>query len=43
MKYDATTLHAKPEMAAQQKMVDDGSGEVEVRWLWKKWVSLRHP
>ncbi|NXI71371.1 VILI protein, partial [Anseranas semipalmata] len=30
VKFDATTLHAKPEMAAQQKMVDDGSGEVEV-------------
>lgn len=33
MKFDATTLHAKPQMAAQQKMVDDGSGEVEVGWL----------
>ncbi|NWH56394.1 VILI protein, partial [Geococcyx californianus] len=30
VKFDATTLHAKPQMAAQQKMVDDGSGEVEV-------------
>ncbi|NWZ42132.1 VILI protein, partial [Brachypodius atriceps] len=30
VKFDATTLHARPEMAAQQKMVDDGSGEVEV-------------
>ncbi|NWY48212.1 VILI protein, partial [Sylvia atricapilla] len=30
VKFDVTTLHAKPEMAAQQKMVDDGSGEVEV-------------
>ncbi|KAM6129683.1 villin-1 isoform 1-T1 [Pterocles gutturalis] len=30
VKFDATTLHAKPEVAAQQKMVDDGSGEVEV-------------
>ncbi|KAL8183063.1 UNVERIFIED_CONTAM: Villin-1 [Gekko kuhli] len=30
VKFDATTLHAKPEMAAQQRMVDDGSGEVEV-------------
>ncbi|KAM6398335.1 villin-1 [Pluvialis apricaria] len=30
VKFDATTLHAKPHMAAQQKMVDDGSGEVEV-------------
>ncbi|KAK2525927.1 Vil1 [Columba guinea] len=30
VKFDVTTLHAKPQMAAQQKMVDDGSGEVEV-------------
>ncbi|KAM6307209.1 villin-1 isoform 2-T2 [Aegotheles albertisi] len=30
VKFDATTLHARPQMAAQQKMVDDGSGEVEV-------------
>ncbi|NXU82107.1 VILI protein, partial [Oreotrochilus melanogaster] len=30
VKFDATTLYAKPQMAAQQKMVDDGSGEVEV-------------
>ncbi|NXJ73963.1 VILI protein, partial [Trogon melanurus] len=30
VKFDATTLHATPQMAAQQKMVDDGSGEVEV-------------
>uniref|UniRef100_A0A8C0GU40 Villin-1 n=1 Tax=Chelonoidis abingdonii TaxID=106734 RepID=A0A8C0GU40_CHEAB len=30
VKFDASTLHAKPEVAAQQKMVDDGSGEVEV-------------
>nr|XP_033801615.1 villin-1 isoform X1 [Geotrypetes seraphini]XP_033801616.1 villin-1 isoform X1 [Geotrypetes seraphini]XP_033801617.1 villin-1 isoform X1 [Geotrypetes seraphini]XP_033801619.1 villin-1 isoform X1 [Geotrypetes seraphini] len=30
VKFDAATMYAKPEMAAQQKMVDDGSGEVEV-------------
>ncbi|XP_060118532.1 villin-1 [Heteronotia binoei] len=30
VKFDATTLHAKPEMAAQHRMVDDGSGEVQV-------------
>ncbi|XP_014809683.1 PREDICTED: villin-1 isoform X2 [Calidris pugnax] len=30
VKFDATTLHAKPQVAAQKKMVDDGSGEVEV-------------
>ncbi|XP_043931169.1 villin-1 [Protopterus annectens] len=28
--FDATTMHARPELAAQQKMVDDGTGEVEV-------------
>ncbi|XP_067385559.1 villin-1 [Emydura macquarii macquarii] len=30
VKFDATSLHAKPAVAAQQKMVDDGSGEAEV-------------
>ncbi|XP_077176802.1 villin-1 isoform X2 [Paroedura picta] len=30
VKFDATTLHAKPEMAAQHRMVDDGSGEAQV-------------
>ncbi|XP_075789086.1 villin-1 [Pelodiscus sinensis] len=30
IKFDASTMHAKPELAAQHKMVDDGSGEVEV-------------
>ncbi|KAK6483291.1 villin-1 isoform X2 [Huso huso] len=30
VKFDATSMHAKPEVAAQQRMVDDGTGEVEV-------------
>ncbi|KAG8432266.1 hypothetical protein GDO86_016781 [Hymenochirus boettgeri] len=30
VKFDATTMHAKPQLAAQHKMVDDGSGEAEV-------------
>ncbi|NXJ13969.1 VILI protein, partial [Odontophorus gujanensis] len=30
VKFDATTMHVKPQVAAQQKMVDDGSGEPEV-------------
>ncbi|XP_074856789.1 villin-1 [Carettochelys insculpta] len=30
VKFDASSLHAKPQVAAQQKMVDDGSGEAEV-------------
>ncbi|XP_018417607.1 PREDICTED: advillin [Nanorana parkeri] len=29
-KFDASLLHAKPAMAAQERMVDDGSGTVEV-------------
>uniref|UniRef100_H2ZV12 Villin-1 n=1 Tax=Latimeria chalumnae TaxID=7897 RepID=H2ZV12_LATCH len=30
VKFDATTMYANPETAAHQKMVDDGTGEVEV-------------
>lgn len=30
IKFDVTSMHARPDIAAQQKMVDDGSGEVEV-------------
>nr|DBA19631.1 TPA: hypothetical protein GDO54_015434 [Pyxicephalus adspersus] len=30
VKFDAMLMHAKPEVAAQHKMVDDGSGEAEV-------------
>ncbi|TRY99862.1 hypothetical protein DNTS_016959 [Danionella cerebrum] len=30
IKFDATSMHARPDIAAQQKMVDDGSGEAEV-------------
>ncbi|XP_055486299.1 villin-1-like, partial [Leucoraja erinacea] len=30
-KFDAIEMYARPEMAAQERMVDDGSGEVEVR------------
>uniref|UniRef100_A0A8C2EQF5 Villin-1 n=1 Tax=Cyprinus carpio TaxID=7962 RepID=A0A8C2EQF5_CYPCA len=30
VKFDATSMHARPDLAAQQKMVDDGSGEAEV-------------
>ncbi|XP_053564187.1 advillin [Bombina bombina] len=29
-KFDTSLLHAKPEVAAQERMVDDGSGQVEV-------------
>ncbi|GAA6069995.1 advillin, partial [Tachysurus ichikawai] len=29
-KFDASTLHVMPEVAAQQRMVDDGSGQVQV-------------
>uniref|UniRef100_A0A6I8PHJ3 Villin like n=1 Tax=Ornithorhynchus anatinus TaxID=9258 RepID=A0A6I8PHJ3_ORNAN len=30
VKFDASQLHAHPELAAEQRMVDDGSGTVEV-------------
>lgn len=33
MKFDATSMHVQPQVAAQQKMVDDGSGEVQVGGL----------
>lgn len=46
VKFDATSMHVQPQVAAQQKMVDDGSGEVEV-WSeeggcvgWRGWWSL---
>ena len=29
-KFDVTTLHNQPKLAAQQRMVDDGSGQVDV-------------
>lgn len=29
-KFDVTLLHTKPEVAAQERMVDDGSGKTEV-------------
>eukprot|EP00069_Balaena_mysticetus_P021637 bmy_03171T0 len=29
VKFDATSMHVQPQAAAQQKMVDDGSGEVQ--------------
>ncbi|XP_036396614.1 villin-1-like [Megalops cyprinoides] len=30
IRYDVTSMHARPDLAAQQKMVDDGSGEAQV-------------
>lgn len=30
VKFDVTSMHARPDLAAQHKMVDDGSGETEV-------------
>lgn len=36
-KLDVSKLHTQPELAAQLRMVDDGSGQVEVRalaWGW---------
>lgn len=29
-KFDVTLLHSKPEVAAQERMVDDGNGKIEV-------------
>lgn len=31
VKFDVMQLHARPEFAAQQRMVDDGSGDVKVK------------
>lgn len=33
VKFDVMELHGRPELAAQQRMVDDGSGDVKVRKL----------
>lgn len=33
VKFDTTQLHARPELAAEQRMVDDASGDIEVREL----------
>lgn len=30
-KFDVSLMHEKPEIAAQERMVDDGTGQVEVR------------
>ncbi|XP_030641839.1 villin-1 [Chanos chanos] len=30
IKFDATSMHARPDLAARQQMVDDGTGEAEV-------------
>ncbi|KAJ8416681.1 hypothetical protein AAFF_G00325590 [Aldrovandia affinis] len=30
IKFDATSMHARPDLAAQHRMADDGSGETEV-------------
>ncbi|XP_075385726.1 villin-1 [Tenrec ecaudatus] len=32
VKFDAASMHVQPQVAAQQKMVDDGSGEVQ---MWR--------
>lgn len=33
VKFDVMELHARPELAAQQRMVDDASGDVKVSML----------
>lgn len=40
VKFDALSMHVQPQVAAQQKMVDDGSGEVQVserQWRTHWW------
>ena len=38
VKLDLGKLHSQPELAAQFRMVDDGSGKVEVRGTgWAQW------
>lgn len=46
-KFDATRMHVMPEVAAQERMVDDGHGTVEVweereggsKEFWERWGS----
>uniref|UniRef100_A0A8B9V1L0 Gelsolin-like domain-containing protein n=1 Tax=Anas zonorhyncha TaxID=75864 RepID=A0A8B9V1L0_9AVES len=40
VKFDTTQLHARPELAAEQRMVDDASGDIEVRELL--WLTENH-
>lgn len=40
-KFDVTLLHTRPEVAAQERMVDDGTGAVEVS-LWLAPQGSRH-
>lgn len=45
-KPDMGKLHTQPELAAQLRMVDDGSGKVEVRapaWGWQCAYKEREP
>ncbi|XP_025048523.1 villin-1 [Alligator sinensis] len=37
VKFDAMTLHAQPQVAARTRMVDDGSGEVQVGTVGVGW------
>lgn len=34
-KFDASLMHVMPEVAAQERMVDDGTGQAEVRVIIK--------
>lgn len=34
IEFDATKLHESPQMAAQHNMIDDGSGKVQVFFVW---------
>lgn len=39
VKFNVMELHALPDLAAKQRMVDDASGDVKVKLLWI-WFSL---
>ncbi|KAM6900471.1 villin-1 [Xenentodon cancila] len=43
VKFDVMELHAHPEVAAQQRMVDDGSGEVKVWRIERLELAEVHP
>ena len=40
VKFDVQSMHKKPQVAAQTRMVDDGSGQVKVRKCSRQIVLL---
>lgn len=43
VKFDALSMHVQPQVAAQQKMVDDGSGDVQVSVRTGGWEGVVEP